>query len=635
MRTKREVQIKPQSTNKKEVLNFTYNIPSPTEDKFVSDDRQVNYGLDNNYPAFLLKLYADSPINQAIINAKGTYIFGDGLKYVSGNEVNINVNPSDSFNEFINKCIKDYLLFNYFCVEVTYNSFGEPVEYHHCPAQNIRTNRIKNKFWYSEDWKFKKSDIVFDRFTPTNSEGNSKLFFFDGYFPSNNNTYPLPEYSGCIKSILTDIAIRSFNLNNIKSHFSVSTLITFFMGGNVDEEVKRQILKDIKDSYSGETGEKIILDFQSLEGKPAEVKNISPNEWDKAYSAVSTQVQNDILIGHSINNPMLMGIKTEGQLGGATELETAYQIFKNTYIRNKIAELTSAFNQLFANSTLVTDNLSFTDKPLFETQLADATREKIFTINELRAIAGMKPIQNGDRLLADPVPNNTFNTPQPEEEIKKKSDWVKHSLQPEDFEKIKHLGNHKGEFEIVKHGKFVFNAEDARQKELQFNNQSDIAQWALDNDISNLTLDEIKDLLKEQKDIDITTPDLEDTLNELSKAGIIQVETNDKGRISIKPDKVADLPDTGTILTMYDYVKRPEADGDILIPTSRGFCIKLVENNKYYSREDIQTMSGIFGYDVFTHCGGFWKHAGTDSTKVHCRHKFQQVMLKRKNTTNG
>ncbi|SFW53189.1 hypothetical protein, partial [Chitinophaga sancti] len=84
-----------------------------------------------------------------------------------------------------------------------------------------------------------------------------------------------------------------------------------------------------------------------------------------------------------------------------------------------------------------------------------------------------------------------------------------------------------------------------------------------------------------------------------------------------------------------DYVKRPEADGDILIPTSRGFCIKLVENNKYYSREDIQTMSGIFGYDVFTHCGGFWKHAGTDSTKVHCRHKFQQVMLKRKNTTNG
>ncbi|WPQ65509.1 hypothetical protein SIO70_11685 [Chitinophaga sancti] len=629
MRAKKDVQIKPQSNSKKEILNFTYNIPLPIEDKFVSDDKQVNYGLDNNYPAFLLKLYADSPINQAIINAKSTYIFGDGLKYNNGSEVNINVNPSDSFNEFINKCIKDFLLFNYFCVEVTYNSFGEPVEYHHCPAQNIRTNRIKNKFWYSEDWKYKKYDIVFDRFTPVNSEGTSKLFFFDGYFPSNNNAYPLPEYSGCIKSILTDISIRTFNLNNVRSHFSVSTLITFFMGGNVDEEVKRQIMKDIKDSYSGENGEKIILDFQDTQGKPAEVKNISPNEWDKAYSAVSTQNQQDILIGHAVTSPLLLGIAQPGSLGNSTELETAYQIFKNTYIRNKRAELTSAFNQLFVNSTLITDNLTFTDKPLFETQLDDATREKIFTINELRAIAGMKPIQNGDRLLNDPTPTSTFNAPQPDEEIKKKSDWVKHSLQPEDFEKIKHLGNHKDEFEIVKQGKFVFNAEDAKMKELQFDTESDIAKWVLENDISNLTLDEIKNLLKEQKDIDIATPDLEDTLNELSKSGIIKIDTNDTGRISIKPDKVADLPDTGTILTMYDYVKRPEADGDILIPTSRGFCVKLVENNKYYSREDIQIMSGIFGYDVFTRGGG-WLSGPNGEATPHCRHMFKQLMLKRK-----
>lgn len=633
MQKNNEVKTVSKFDNKKEVLKFDYQIPLPVEDRFVADDRMMNYGIDNNYPAFLLKLYADSPIHQAIVNSKSTYILGDGLKYSDGKDIAANVNPSDSFNEFINKCVKDFLLFNCFAVEVTYNSFGEPVEYHFVPAQNIRTNRLKNKFWHSIDWKFKRDDIIFDRFTPTSEDGRSKLFYFDGYFPSNLHTYSLPEYSGCIKSIMTDIAIRTFNLNNIKSHFSVSTLITFFMGGNVDEDVKKQIMKDIKDSYSGENGEKIILDFQSLEGKPAEVKNISPNEWDKAYSAVSTQVQQDILIGHSVTSPLLMGIAQPGSLGNSTELETAFEIFKNTYIRNKRAELTSAFNQLFAKSTIINNTLSFTDKPLFNTQITDTLKEKIYTINELRKDAGLTPLANGDRLLSEQPTNNTFEQAKEPEEVKKKSDWVKHSLQPEDFDKIVHLGNHKDEFEIVKQGKFVFSAEDARKKELQFDTESDIAKWVIENDISNLTLDEIRDLLQEQKNIDITTPDLDDALRNLSKSGIIKVEINDKDRVTIKPDKTADLPDTGTILTMYDHVKRPEADGDILIPNSRAFCVKLVENNKYYSREDISTMSGIFGYDIYEHTGGFWRNTSGD-TKVHCRHIWKQVLLKRKEKTN-
>jgi len=50
------------------------------------------------------------------------------------------------------------------------------------------------------------------------------------------------------------------------------------------------------------------------------------------YNAVWEAVKEDILISHQITNPLLVGIKTPGQLGGATELATSFDIFRSQYI---------------------------------------------------------------------------------------------------------------------------------------------------------------------------------------------------------------------------------------------------------------------------------------------------------------
>ena len=618
--------------NKSEIefLSFkNHNIPLPAENNLlINDDRMVDYGIDNLYPNFILKLYAESPIHSAIINSKVTHILGEGLVNSKGKLIDVKVNPADGFNEFISKCIKDYLLFNAFAVEVCFNAFGEVIEYHFIPVHKIRTNRLKNKFWYNDYWLTRKNTITYERFTPNSKDTTSKIFYFDGYFPNVNNVYPVPEYNGCLKSIVTAIAIRDFNLNNIKNNFSVSTLITFFNGSNVSEEVKRNLVRKIQDSYTSENGGKIIIDFQNPESKPAEVKNISPGEWDKAYNEIAKNVTDDILIGHAVTSPMLMGIKTEGQLGGATELETAYQIWKNNYIKGKRAEILSAFNYLFQNSTIITDSLTFQDKPLFNTEISDEIKKQIFTINELRKEAGLPPLTNGDRLLNE-QPVSTPSEPQFKEDVKKNSSWEKRELTEDDFESIKDLGLIKEDFEIISEGKFVLSADHANQIQLQFDKQKDISGWLLENDIRNLTIDGIVDKLN-NAGIETTASELTSTLKELQEANILKVAIED-GKVSVMPNKVADIPDTGRIITMYDYVKRPSASGDILIPTSRGFCKKLVSNNKYYSRQDIQSMSGIFGYDVFTHCGGFWHNKDTDEVNIHCRHMWKSVTLRRKN----
>jgi hypothetical protein len=43
-------------------------------------------------------------------------------------------------------------------------------------------------------------------------------------------------------------------------------------------------------------------------------------------------MKEEILIGHSVTSPLLFGIRTEGQLGGRTELLEALAIFQSTYI---------------------------------------------------------------------------------------------------------------------------------------------------------------------------------------------------------------------------------------------------------------------------------------------------------------
>lgn len=584
------------------VLGFEKaNIPSPREFLTNDKDRLVNYGTNNLYPAFLLHLYGSSPIHSAIINAKATYLIGDGLKD-GGKDVSIKVNEQESFEEFVRKCVLDYLIFNAFAVEVVYNSFGEPIEYYWVPVQNVRTNQNKSYFWYNEDWKTTTKGTRFDRF---GTEGeDSKIFYFDGYFPNPNKVYPVPDYAGCITSISTDIAIRDFNLNNIKNQFSVSTLITFFNGSNIPNEVKREIEKDLRQSYSGENGKKLIIDYQNPNGKSADVRNISPGDWDKAYEAIGKNVADDIYRGHQVTSPMLFGVKTEGQLGGATELETAYEIFKNTYIRGKRNELEGAINYLFGTQ------LSFTDKPLFSSKISDSLKQQVFTVNEIREEAGKEPRADGDRYIGEPVKTSI--------QAEKQTEWVKYGPSEEDFDKVAHLGTDKSQFEVV-------------SEKLEFDTQSDVAKWLLDNDVKRINIKDLKTRLAGDG-ISVTIPELKTIVKQLQDSGVVKANISDKGNITITP---ATVKDNSGVQILYDYIKRPEVSGSTIIPTSRGFCKRLVENNKYYSREDIQAMSALFGYSVWDHCGGWWFNPVTGETQNHCRHEWKIVTVRRKGGNNG
>ena len=239
-------------------------LPIPYETKPTSNDLMVKYGFDNLYPLFLLNLYSKCPIHQSVINTKASYIIGGGLKAKGGSDLNITINPIDTMNEFLDKVVKDFLIFNTFCVETQYNSLtyaSETLAYYHIPAHSIRTNKDKTKFWYSEDWVLKKqAQWIYERWQRENPDPQSKLFYYDGYIPTNQRTYPEPEYSACLEAIATNIAIQAFNRNNIQNNFSPAKLITYYLGENVPKPIQDEIKYKLNKHFSGD-GEKWMLVF--------------------------------------------------------------------------------------------------------------------------------------------------------------------------------------------------------------------------------------------------------------------------------------------------------------------------------------------------------------------------------------
>ncbi len=608
-----------ENNNSREIINFAKHItPLPIEVKQnKGDDKIVFYGADNLYPNFLLKLFTSCPLHSGIIETKTDEIVGNGLIIKgTGDVFNKQINAIDGVEEFTKKVIIDYLIFGYYAVEVIYNLLGKPIEFIHIPAQNVRANRSRTMFQVCDDWYANSRNVLsYDRWVKgKNEDGKSKIFFYSNYSPSLQNVYPSPDYSAAIKSLETDMAIREFHLNNITNGFSVASLITFY-GAGLPPEQKRDFEKKIGSAYSGANGAKYIIDFQKPDGKPAEVKNISANDWDKAYEIVRKSVEQDVLSVHKVTSPLLFGIKTEGQLGGNSELETAYNIFKHRFVFKKRKEIEAGLNKLFSDAGFPT--IEFKDFSLLGNTLSEATKEKVYTINELRKIENLEPLIDGDKLIGFKTPDAVkFSIQEP-----KKDENIYYSLTDEDFEKVKDLGTQSTDFELIEKISEVESFSDLELIENQFDDDDAIIKYLIGTDINGKSLSEIRTDIKKELAISISTNELKDKLEGLTASKLLNVKITGSNVESYPVPKQRPNKDTVEVLYSYEGPK----DG-----RNRPFCSKLMDQDRYYTRSEIQTMTGLFGYDIFKFRGGWYHNPSTGVNTPYCRHKWVANKVKRK-----
>lgn len=598
-------------------------------------------GYYNNYPAYLLYLYNRSSKHNAFINGKVLYICGAGVGFDSDslsiediarandflNKENTNF---DTLKDIVKKCVLDKKLFGGYYLEVIWNKAGNNFEILHFPYNNLRKAKDAEGYWYSKDWSKQKqtpedTDLeyipLFDPEKPTGRQ----IFVSKEYRPD-LDAYPLPDYVASAVYAEVDVELSNYRLNAIKSGFNAGTILNFSNGRPTEEE-KEEIEARLKEKFTGtDRANSLLISFSGNRETAPTIEHLTPQNVDAQLTELNDQVIQELIIGHHIPNPMLVGIKTPGELGSKDQINDSYELYKSTYIVPNQREIEKDFNYLLKLKGFG-NRIYLKELDPIEEQLPIEEKIKVMTKNEVREMYGLPPIEEDVKPIVSSAIHR-FCEPELEDTCCEHS-FKSVSEIDEIIEIFKMFGEDKDAFEFY---------------EQKFMNEDGKFEFAEISPLSNSLKRDIvalldKDPLMENKTIADTLRIKEDRVADLIKDLVDEEQISVKEKVSGGEKKVIRVPKSSAIRQankignefedfkiMYSYEWRPGVKPNKR--NSREFCVKLLDANKMYSRAQIEQISKIVGWDVWNFRGGWWTRKGGEARTPFCRHIWQSNVVK-------
>jgi DNA-binding Lrp family transcriptional regulator len=314
------------------------------------------------------------------------------------------------------------------------------------------------------------------------------------------------------------------------------------------------------------------------------------------FETLNSQVQQEIFTGHKVTSPMIFGVKTEGQLGGRTEVIDSFELFYNGYVQPKQKIIIDLFNYILSLNGFEKRFSIMKTEPVTE-KLTEQTIVSVMTRAEIREKAGLPP-----------------------EEVTMKSDFSTHVFSL--------FGKPKKDYKILRSKEAHFHSlEDAKISELNLYRSNfkefdlpEVERSILDliNKNPKIEVSEIATVLK------ISTDEVLKKLDSLKTQGLLIEGENG---LTVSKDGQDSIGTTEEIEIMYSYEVRAGLGEDI-IETTRDFC-RNIPRDKLYLREDIETISQRTGRDVWRTRGGFYHNPNTDITTPSCRHVWKQNIVRK------
>jgi hypothetical protein len=372
----------------------------------------IEYGTEdwrNLYPQFLIDLYYNSSTHAAIINATAEMIGGEDLvvsdedtsleAYVKLKKFLRHANSKESLHQVIKKVAFDFKLQGAYAIHIIWNRERTEIsEIYHVPVERVRAGKPNefgqvDTYFISSDWSNTRSHKPYpiSAFNRNDRTATSQLLYTGSYSP-NMDIYHTPDYIAANNWALVDQRVAEFHLNNIENGFSGSYFISFANGVPTAEE-RRQIERSLTDKFTGaKNSGKFILTFSDDKTRTPEITPISVSDADKQYLALQELLVQNILTGHRVTSPMLMGIKNDTGLGSnVDELNSAFNFYLNTVIIPFQLNIKNTLQTIFSVNNM--------DLPVDFVQLKPITLEftsedlkGIMSEDELRAEMGLKPL---------------------------------------------------------------------------------------------------------------------------------------------------------------------------------------------------------------------------------------------------
>ena len=684
-------------------LGIEHKVPVMLENKA---GKYITYGAFNEYPYYLLDNYRRSSKHNAIVNGKVNYIVGGGWQ--PGEKMTVEqqaryakffdgLSEHDDLNDITEKLVLDLELFNGFAVAVTWNKMGTIAKMEHIPFEKIRVDKDERMFqvadWYDDAMVQLYPKIGDVEKIPAFDADNriGKQLFYYRVYAAGVKSYPLPEYMGGLAYIEADCQIANFHVNNLKNNFWGGYLINFNNGIPTPEE-QGDIERQIKRKFSGtDNAGRFVVTFNDDISKAPTLEPLTPSDMDKQFEILNKTVQQEIFISHRVVNPMLFGVKTEGQLGGRQEMVEAYELFKATYVNDRVRKVERMINYLGSFNGVEGMEL-IPVEPITE-RLSEQALLQIMTPEELREKAGLPALekQPADVVGPNPQPDEQPQTPavMSNDNIKKLSGREYQNL----MRIVRHYAQEKITLEMARtmlsagfgltseevntllgvqeqaFSEPMWGEEDTEDygwgdeefKVLEvvaskFGSSSDdyvvmhSKPMRFDTDLDDQVRQAFAELGEEEKELDkkieaYRKKNRDASVEEMAKEfGVSKAKvakrvayliTKDRYPIARAVDQIAKegaKPTDEPVLEVRYKYSWAAGFSNKDKRTSREFCkvmLDLADQGKVYTRDDINGISNIMGYSVWNRRGG-WYHTASGVNRPQCRHVWEQQIVIRK-----
>ena len=602
-------------------------------------------------------------------------------------------NGKEDLNTLLYKMALDLEIFGGFALEIIGNQTHEKIAaIYHADFCKYRKAKDLDGYYYAEDWKKSQPEVEYiDAFDPMKVGGKS-LLYIKSYHPQ-SQAYPLPGYLGCVPYIEMDKEIANFHLNSIKNGFMGGTMINFFNGQPTEEE-QYAIERKLYDKFAGsDNANKLVLNFNDSKEQGAEIIALNGNDFDKRFDVLNDTVQQEVFSGHRITDPQLFGINQEGIFASRNQLRDGYELFQNTYVNGRQQFLEEVLNGLAGVQGFEQRLYIKTTEPI-GVGFSEATRASVMTEDEIRLELGLQVISKKGEESVDSktldaqaalkgsvggvsgiitlLQNVNTGIVATESAIavlvelygftpeiaratvtgdvipKTIAQEMRETLQTNEVEMrlcdhFSGTGYDLNKWEVVGEGREVrFNS----QEQLEAN-ESRVKRYGFGSEAFDFAVLEIlkNDPTATWESIAVQ---LETTIEEV----VISIQSLQAANyMTIGSDAVAGSAQRSVTITSqgesalataeplavtfkvaYRYVKSGEAAGADIIPTTRDFCKRMVNESKsrVWDSAQIQQVGMQEDRNVWLRRGGFWTRKGTNTTTPYCRHVWEQVVIKEK-----
>jgi hypothetical protein len=641
-------------------LSFKKDYIKPDEEK----DKQlgfIKWGKKNNYPFFLVDLLNGSAWHAGIIKNKTYYIAGGGIEIVSGNMQPFIDNQYSEFdmNEIAELLAYDYEIFGGFCVIGTWNRDGSRVAvWEHLDLDLVRVDASERMYYISDDWtamqqSAEKTNLrSIPALNMNNKTGKFIIYYKDPVkrTKTEQGIYPKPPYYGGITAIQTDVDISRFHMHEIANSFKGGTMISFCDGYPETQEEAENIKAQVKGrTQSVEDAGEIIITFSDSKDKAPIVQSLNGNDLDKRYETTEQSVQQNILVSHSVVAPSLFGVAPEGSFNAA-ETADLFEVFKKTYVDARQRRLEWMINQMAELGGYI-GQVKLKDVSPLGTSEAPAqavapvmTQESAFNRQDVNALMDIVTKLNDGKITHDSALSIVLASFPTIDEAQARRIVGLPATGSQQLSSCKHIHTFSDD-EIKLFEEFGTDADDFKvlaTYPIAWDTPSE--QVFTKHDQIFATIGEIKLGLK---DIDKNVLSLiqrgEDGVS-ISKALEISVEEVAKSlqRLSIL-ELVSKMEITELGSTLIEEVDVPAERFEIAytyrevpgIPPvkseSRDFCLRLIDANRKYTREELNTISSRVDRDVWKYRGGWYTNPDTQKSTPWCRHEWvQQIVIRQR-----